>query len=267
MIRVHRLLFVIALAAGLVSNFSHMHGHSVSLHLSTTSNPDSERNMDLTAFVTLIDEFVTHGTQFKLCALVFQRITDLGILSRPKTKRRTRAGRLHRLWHCLSPCLVHHAVTPPGDHPSTTVSPLALPCGQPGDHPSTIVSPLPCGQPGDHPSTIVSTLSSGQPGDHPSTSPLPCGQPGDHPSNIVSNLPSGQPGDHTSTSPLPSGQPGDHPSNIVSTLPSGQPGDHPSTSPVINRATIPSPLCQPSPVVNQATTPPPLCHPSLWSTR
>ena len=71
MIRVHRLLFVIALAAGLVSNFSHVHRHSVSLHLSTSSNPDSERNMDLTAFVTLIDEFVTHGTQFKLCALVF----------------------------------------------------------------------------------------------------------------------------------------------------------------------------------------------------
>ena len=142
-IRVHRLLFVIAVAAGLVSNFSHVHGLSVFLYLSTSSNPDFEKNMDLTAFVTLIDEFVTQGTKFKLCALVFQRINDLGILSRPKTKRGTRAGRLHRLWHCLSPCLVHHAVTPPGDHPSNTVSPL--PCGQPGDHPSTTVSPLPCG--------------------------------------------------------------------------------------------------------------------------
>ena len=118
MIRVHRLLFVIALAPGLVSNFSHVHGHSVFLHLSTTSNPDSERNMDLTALVASCDEFVTHGTKFKLCALVFQRITDLGILSGPKTKRGTRAGRLHRLRHCLSPCLVHHAVTPPGDRPS-----------------------------------------------------------------------------------------------------------------------------------------------------
>ena len=171
MIRVHRLLFVIAVAAGLVSNFSHVHGHSVFLHLSTSSNPDFERNMDLTAFVTLIDEFVTQGTKFKLCALVFQRISDLGILSRPKTKRGTRAGRLHRLWHCLSPCLVHHALTPPGDHPSTTVSPL--PCGQPSDHPSTIVSTLSSGQPGDHPSNIVSTLPSSQLGDHPSTSPLP----------------------------------------------------------------------------------------------
>ena len=209
MIRVHRLLFVIALAAGLVSNFSHVHGHSVFLHLSTSSNPDIERHMDLTAFVKLIDEFVTHGTQFKLCALVFQRITDLGILSRPKTKRGTRAGRLHRLWHCLSPCLVHHAVTPPGDHPSTTVSPLTLPCGQPGDHPSTIVSPLPCGQPGDY----------------LSTSPLPCGQPGDHPSTSVSPIPSGQPGDHPSTtvSPLPCGQPGEYPSTSVSPIPSDQP--------------------------------------------
>ena len=71
MIRVHRLLFVIAVAAGLVSNFSHVHGLSVFLHLSTSSNPDFEKNMDLTAFVTLI---------------------DLGILSRPKTKRGTRAG-------------------------------------------------------------------------------------------------------------------------------------------------------------------------------
>ena len=153
MIRVHRLLFVIAVAAGLVSNFSHVHGHSVFLHLSTSSNPDFERNMDLTVFVTLIDEFVTHGTKFKLCALVFQRITDLGVLSRPKTKRGTRAGRLHRLWHCLSPCLVHHAVTPPGDHPSTTVS------------------TLPRGQPGNHPCNILSTISSRQPGNHPSTSP------------------------------------------------------------------------------------------------
>ena len=92
MIRVHRLLFVIALAPGLVSHFSHVHGHSVFLHLSTTSNPDIERNMDLTAFVTLCDEFVTHGTKFKLCALVYQRITDLGILSWPKTKRGTLAG-------------------------------------------------------------------------------------------------------------------------------------------------------------------------------
>ena len=86
MIRVHRLLFVIAVAAGLVSKFSHVHGLSVFLHLSTSSNPDFEKNMDLTAFVTLIDEFVTQGTKFKLCALVFQRINDLGILSRPKTK-------------------------------------------------------------------------------------------------------------------------------------------------------------------------------------
>ena len=254
MIRVHRLLFVIAVAAGLVSNFSHVHGHSVFLHLSTSSNPDFERNMDLTTFVTLIDEVVTQGTKFKLCALVFQRITDLGILSRPKTKRGTRAGRLHRLWHCLSPCLVHHAVTPPGDHPSTTVSPL--PSGQPGDHPSTTVSPLPCGQPGDHPFTIVSTLSSGQPGDHPSTSPLPCGQPGDHPSNTVSTLPSGQPGDHPSTSPLPCGQPGDHPFTTVSPPPPcGQPGDHPST-------TVTPPLW--------STRRPPLYHcvnPSQWSTR
>ena len=234
MIRVHRLLFVIAVAAGLVSKFSHVHGLSVFLHLSTRSNPDFEKNMDLTAFVTLIDEFVTQGTKFKLCALVFQRINDLGILSRPKTKRGTRAGRLHRLWHCLSPCLVHHAVNPPGDHPSTTVSPL--PCGQPGDHPSTTVSPLPCGQPSDQPSTIVSTFPCGQPGDHPSitVSPLPCGQPGDHPSTTVSPLPCGQPGDHPSTivSTLSSGQPGDHPSTIVSTLSSGQPGDHPSTSPL-----------------------------------
>ena len=234
MIRVHRLLFVIAVAAGLVSKFSHVHGLSVFLHLSTSSNPDFEKNMDLTAFVTLINEFVTQGTKFKLCALVFQRINDLGILSRPKPKRGTRAGRLHRLWHCLSHCLVHHAVTPPGDHPSTTVSPL--PCGQPGDHPSTTVSPLPCGQPGDQPSTIVSTLPCGQPGDHPSVtvSPLPCGQPGDHPSTSVSPVPSGQPGDHPSTtvSPLPYGQPGDHPSTSVSPLPCGQPGDHPSTSPL-----------------------------------
>ena len=221
MIRVHRLLFVIAVAAGLVSNFSHVHGLSVFLHLSTSSNPDFERNMDLTAFITLIDKFVTQGTKFKLCALVFKRITDLGILSRPKTKRGTRAGRLHRLWHCLSPCLVHHAVTPPGDHPSTTVSPL--PCGQPGDHPST--SPIPCGQPGDHPSITVSTFPSSHPGDHPSTSvsPIPSGQPGDHPSTTVSPLPCGQPGDHpsTSVSPLPCGQPGDHPSTTVSPLPCG----------------------------------------------
>ena len=121
---VHRLLFVIVVAAALVSHFSHVHGHSVFLHLSTTSNPDIERKMDLSALVTLCDEFVTHGTKFKLCPVVYQRITDLGILRRPKTKRGIRAGRLHRLWHCLSPCLVHHAVIPPGDHLSTSVSPL-----------------------------------------------------------------------------------------------------------------------------------------------
>ena len=62
--RVHRLLLVIAVAAGLVNNFSHVHGHSVFLQPSNSSNYDIERNMDLTAFVTLIDEFVTHGTQF-----------------------------------------------------------------------------------------------------------------------------------------------------------------------------------------------------------
>ena len=250
MIRVHRLLFVIAVAAGLVSKFSHVHGLSVFLHLSTSSNPNFEKNMDLTAFVTLIDVFVTQGTKFKLCALVFQRINDLGILSRPKTKRGTRAGRLHRLWHCLSPCLVHHAVTPPGDHHSTTVSPL--PCGQPGDHPSTTVSPLHCGQQGDQPCTMVSTLPCGQPGDHPSitVSPLPCGQPGDHPSTTVSPLPVV----NQATTPPPLCQP----------------------FPVVNQATTPPPLCQPSPVVNQAntspphrspvvnqaTTPPTLCQPS-----
>ena len=65
-----------------------------------------------------------------------------------------------------------------GRPPLTTVSLLALPCGQPGEHPSTSVSPLHCG------------------GDHPSTSPLPCGQPGDHPSTSVSPLPSDQPDDH-----------------------------------------------------------------------
>ena len=43
MIRVHRLLFVIAVAAGLVSKFSHVHGLSVFLHLSTSSNPDFEK--------------------------------------------------------------------------------------------------------------------------------------------------------------------------------------------------------------------------------
>ena len=48
MIPVHRLLFVIAVAAGLVSHFSYMHGQSVFLQLSTTSNPDIERKLYLT---------------------------------------------------------------------------------------------------------------------------------------------------------------------------------------------------------------------------
>ena len=43
MIRVHRLLFLIAVAAGLVSNFSHVHGISVFLQLTTSSNPDFEK--------------------------------------------------------------------------------------------------------------------------------------------------------------------------------------------------------------------------------
>ena len=91
MIRVHRLLFVIALAAGLVSHFSHVHRHSAFFHLSTSSNPNIERKMDLTALVTLCDDFMTHSTKFKLCPLVYQRITNLGILIWPKTKRGTRA--------------------------------------------------------------------------------------------------------------------------------------------------------------------------------
>ena len=259
MIRVHRLLFVIAVAAGLVSKFSHVHGLSVFLHLSTSSNPDFEKNMDLTAFVTLIDECVTQGTKFKLCPLVFQRINDLGILSGPKTKRGTRAGRLHRLWHCCPPAwytmpsLQRATTRPPLYHPfpvvnqATTRPPLyhnspvvnQATTRPPLYHPSPVVnqattppplSPLPYGQPGDHPSTIVSILPCGQPGDHPSitVSPLPCGQPGDHPSTTVSPLPCGQPGDYPSTivSTLSSGQPGDHSS--TSPLPRGQPGDHPS---------------------------------------
>ena len=88
-IRVHRILFVIAVASGLVSCFSHVHGHSVFLQLSTSSNPNIERKMDLTALVTLCDEFMTHGTKFKLCSLVYQHTTDLDILSQPKTKRGT----------------------------------------------------------------------------------------------------------------------------------------------------------------------------------
>ena len=67
---VHRLLFGIAVASGLVSHFSHVHRHSVFLQLSTSSNPNVERKMDLTAFVTLCDEFMTHGTKFKL-TLIF----------------------------------------------------------------------------------------------------------------------------------------------------------------------------------------------------
>ena len=173
MIRVHRLLFVIAVAAGLVSNFSHVHGLSVFLRLSTSSNPDFEKNMDL----TLIDVFVTQGTKFKLCALVFQRINDL----------------CPPLYH-LSP-VVNQATTRPSlYHPSTVVNQATT---RPQlYHPSPVVNqaptPPPLCQPSPvvaHPSTIVSTLSSGQSGDHPSTSPLPCGQPGDHPSNIVSTLP------------------------------------------------------------------------------
>ena len=50
MSRVHRLLFLIAVAAGLVSNFSHVHGLSVFLHFSTSSNPDFEKKHGFDSF-------------------------------------------------------------------------------------------------------------------------------------------------------------------------------------------------------------------------
>ena len=178
-----------------------------------SSNPDIERNMDLTALVTLIDEFVTHGTKFKLCALVFQRITDLAILSRPKTKRGTRAGRLHRLWHCLSPCLVHHAVTPPLCHPSPVVNQVTTP--PPLCHPSSVVNqattPPPHRSPVVNQATTPSPLCQSSPVVNQATTPPPlC-----HPFTSVSIFPSGQPGDYLSTSPLRCGQPGNHPSTAV----------------------------------------------------
>ena len=73
MIRVHRLLFVIAVAAGLVSKFSHVHGLSVFLHLSTSSNPDFEKNMDLTAFVTFCFDSRHKVQTMRTCVSTHQR--------------------------------------------------------------------------------------------------------------------------------------------------------------------------------------------------
>ena len=92
----------------------------------STLNSDLEGKMDL----TLKTKGISHNLECsgmncllttkkkkkkkkKLCPLVYQRIADLGILVRPKTKRGTLAGRPHRLWHSLPPGSVLHAAPRP----------------------------------------------------------------------------------------------------------------------------------------------------------